>query len=122
MVLDRRDLQIFPSADNNKTIRIRSAWERYRGWTLCTLGLILHVANKRNRRAEVTGQGDNQNVKVWIPLPDALTTENEGDMDVIYPLYLREGVGLPVVHLFYATEKAWTNPRGCEWHCARSDT
>ena len=47
---------------------------RQKGWTLCSLGLILHVAKTLNGRGVVTGQGDNQNMKVWIPLPDGVTT------------------------------------------------
>lgn len=48
---------------------------RQKGWTIVTLGLLLMIAYRRGVRVHLTGQGDNQNLKLWIPLPDGVSSE-----------------------------------------------
>jgi len=43
---------------------------RQKGWTLCTIGLLLLVEANTGLKSYVIGQGDNQVCKLMIPIPD----------------------------------------------------
>uniref|UniRef100_A0AAT9JFS1 RNA-directed RNA polymerase L n=1 Tax=Macrotermes subhyalinus lispivirus 1 TaxID=3133482 RepID=A0AAT9JFS1_9MONO len=43
---------------------------RQKGWTLCTIGLLLLVEATTGLKSYVIGQGDNQVCKLMIPIPD----------------------------------------------------
>ena len=48
---------------------------RQKGWTLFTIFLIMAVAQILGVRAELTGQGDNQTIKLWVQLPEGVTPD-----------------------------------------------
>uniref|UniRef100_A0AAT9JQ10 RNA-directed RNA polymerase L n=1 Tax=Macrotermes natalensis lispivirus 1 TaxID=3133481 RepID=A0AAT9JQ10_9MONO len=43
---------------------------RQKGWTLCTIGLLLLVEATTGLKSYIIGQGDNQVCKLMIPIPD----------------------------------------------------
>ncbi|UUW06592.1 VP1 [Cat Tien Hospitalitermes Lispi-like virus] len=47
---------------------------RQKGWTLCTIGLLLLVESMTGLKSYIIGQGDNQVCKLMIPIPDKYDT------------------------------------------------
>ncbi|QQM16270.1 putative replicase [Jimsystermes virus] len=44
---------------------------RQKGWTLCTIGMLLLVESMTGLKSYIIGQGDNQVCKLMIPIPDS---------------------------------------------------
>lgn len=61
-----------PTSCNELWYNHRGGFEglRQKGWTLCTIGLLLLVEATTGLKSYVIGQGDNQVCKLMIPLPD----------------------------------------------------
>nr|WPV62296.1 MAG: RNA-dependent RNA polymerase [Usmuvirus newyorkense] len=49
---------------------------RQKGWTLITIATLLYIEAETNIRSVVTGQGDNQVIIAYFPVPDGVSKES----------------------------------------------